>query len=86
MPKKIDRTGETAHNTQGRLMKIVEYHSTMNMVVEFEDGERVSAYTMDGVLQGTATAIAGTASLNLPKGSVLLVRSSDESGISLLVE
>ena len=42
-PKDKDRTGETAHNTQGLLMKIVKYNSSQDMVVEFvEDGERVN--------------------------------------------
>ena len=53
MPKKIDRTGETARNTQGRLMKIVEYHSTRDMVVEFvEDGVRVNRVQYDSFKKG----------------------------------
>lgn len=81
---KIGGTTGVAHADLDNLS--IQVNDGVLIISGLQDGERVSAYTMDGVLQGTATAIAGTASLNLPKGSVLLVRSSDESGISLLVE
>lgn len=36
--KKIDRTGETKINTQGSLMKIIEYRGARDILVEFENG------------------------------------------------
>jgi len=40
--KKESRIGETNFNNQGLLMKIVEYKNNQDIVVEFEDGVRVS--------------------------------------------
>ena len=64
----------------------VQVNDGVVIISGLQDGEQVSAYTMDGILQGTATAIAGTARLNLPKGKVILTRSYNDSSISILVE
>ena len=37
MSRKIDRTGETNVSNEGCAMKIVEYNSTLDIVIEFQD-------------------------------------------------
>ena len=37
---KTSRVGETNYNNAGYLMKIVEYESTLSIVVEFEDSDK----------------------------------------------
>ncbi len=42
---KIDRTGETNINKEGCVMKIIEYNSTLDIVVEFQDEYRYRVHT-----------------------------------------
>lgn len=46
MGKFIDRTGEENYNTFGTLMKIVEYNSNKDMIVEFQDEYKVKVHTI----------------------------------------
>lgn len=45
MKKEIDRLGEERINYQGCLMKIVEYNSANDMVVEFQDDNNAKVNT-----------------------------------------
>lgn len=42
---KIDRTGETNISKEGCVMKIVEYNSTLDIVVEFQDEHKYRTHT-----------------------------------------
>ena len=43
--QKEQRVGETRYNKQGDLMKIVEYNSVVNIVVEFQDKYKTKVHT-----------------------------------------
>ena len=45
MCKKIDRTGEVGISNQGCVMKIVEYNSALDIIVEFQDEHRYRMHT-----------------------------------------
>ena len=45
MSRKIDRTGETNVSNEGCAMKIVEYNSTLDIVIEFQDEHKYRAHT-----------------------------------------
>ena len=42
---KIDRTGETNVSNEGCVMKIVEYNSTLDIVIEFQDEHKYRVHT-----------------------------------------
>lgn len=45
---KINRTGETNVSNEGCAMKIVEYNSTLDIVIEFQDEHKYRVYTQYG--------------------------------------
>ena len=51
MSRKIDRTGETNVSNEGCAMKIVEYNSTLDIVIEFQDEHKYRLHTQYGHFQ-----------------------------------
>ena len=48
MEERVDRTGEENYNTFGTLMKIVEYRSAVDIIVEFQDEYKTKVHTNYG--------------------------------------